>query len=225
MQNNSALQQRAKPKGRTEMTNAKLSYAQAIDALKAHKGAATNDIACVLNADNIKYGFTESTLKEGQKRGIDWSVICKLPQKQVKRTTQLVNALASKNYANLDYTHARELIALREAKEYGLTTKALVVMTAGARSGDINNRGISLSRIDKLMSAKHGITTTPAKTSNSTGKTGIFTVMGMTSAKQGEQNHNVTLNEKSPMVQWFFTVLDAATDGQIVDMGAPKKVK
>lgn len=207
------------------MTNAKLSYAQAIDALKAHKGAATNDIACVLNADNIKYGFTESTLKEGQKRGIDWSVICKLPQKQVKRTTQLVNALASKNYANLDYTHARELIALREAKEYGLTTKALVVMTAGARSGDINNRGISLSRIDKLMSAKHGITTTPAKTSNSTGKTGIFTVMGMTNAKQGEQNHNVTLNEKSPMVQWFFTVLDAATDGQIVDMGAPKKAK
>lgn len=207
------------------MTNAKFSYAQAIDALKAHKGAATNDIACVLNADNIKYGFTESTLKEGQKRGIDWSVICKLPQKQVKRTTQLVNALASKNYANLDYTHARELIALREAKEYGLTTKALVVMTAGSRSGDINTRGISLSRIDKLMSAKHGITTTPAKTSNSTGKTGIFTVMGMTIAKQGEQNHNVTLNEKSPMVQWFFTVLDAATDGQIIDMGAPKKAK
>lgn len=207
------------------MTNAKFSYTQAIDALKAHKGAMTSDILCVLNPSNIKYGFTESTLKEGQKRGINWEVIFKLPQKQVKRTTQLVNALASKNYANLDYTHARELIALRESQGMGLTTKALVVMTAGARSGDINSRGISLSRIDRLMSAKHGITTTPAKTSNSTGKTGIFTVMGMTTAKQGEQNHNVTLNDKSPMCKWFFEVLDAATDGQIVDMGAPKKAK
>ena len=207
------------------MTNAKFSYAQAIDLLKSHKAVDTADIQRVLNADNVKFGFTESTLKEGQKRGVDWSVILKLPQKQVKNATCLINALASKNYANLDYTYARELIALREAKEYGLTTKALVVMTAGGRSGDINTRGISLARIDRLMSAKHGITTTPTKTSNSTGVRGVFTVMGMTSAKQGEQNHNVTLNEKSPMVQWFFAVLDAATDGQIVDMGAPKKAK
>lgn len=193
------------------------TYTALVSLLKSHKGAATPDIAPMFTERSC-FAFTEKTCTAGTAYGIDWELIFNLPQKQIKRAAQLVNALHSADYKNIDYTHARILIAMRLAGSYDLTTDAITALASGKRSESVNTRGVNFSAVNALFAKSHGVSTVKTKVSNSTGKNGIYQVMGMTWGAPGEQNHAIALNLESPIVKRFFDLLDRATTGQLEEI-------
>lgn len=197
------------------------SYKTLVAQLRAHKGASTPDILPLFK-DKGAFCFTEKTYHEGEKLGVDFSLVFDLPQKQVKRTTQLINALSAGDYKNIDYTHARILCAMRLAGSYDLTTDAVTALAAGVIGDGINTRGISRSAINALFSKSHGLSTVQTKVSNSTGKNGIYQALGVTWAAPGERNHSISLNPDSPIVKRFFALLDNATAGQLGELVGEK---
>lgn len=196
------------------MTNSN-TFVSLVSLLNAHKAASTPDIKCVVDTANLKYGFSEQTLVAGENYGADFPAIFSLPQKQVKRAVQLINALATATYENLDYTHARILCAMKLAGSYDLNADAIIQLAAAKREGDANTRGISFTAISKMFSRVHSLDTVKSKVSNSIGKNGIYQSMGLTWGAPGERNHTVSLNNDHPMVARFFDLINKATTGQI----------
>jgi hypothetical protein len=201
------------------MTNA--SYTARIAQLRALKCATTPDILPLFKENSV-FAFTQKTFEEGVKLGVDFEMVFNLPQKQIKRTTQLVNALSSGDYKNIDYTHARILCAMKIAGSYDLTTDAIIALAAGVMSPDVNTRGITRGAVNALFERSHGLSTVQTKMSNSTGKNGIFQAMGVTWGAPGERNHSVTLNLDSPIVKRFFDLIDRATTGQLSEIVGAK---
>lgn len=193
------------------MSNAKFSRAVAI--LNAHPARMTPDIdACFKPASN--HFFSEQCFINGESLGIDWDIVLTLPQKQVKRATQFVNAISAGISSGFDKTHARLLLSMREAGHYQLTTNALHALAANMRKGDVNTRGVGLGTLNAKFKGHHGLSTVTAKTSNSIGKNGFMTVCGMV-ASDGKQNNAVFLNGDHPSIRKFFSVIDGMTESQI----------
>ena len=197
------------------------SYKSLVSQLQAHKGFLTPDIQCLFKANSC-FAFTEQTHREGEKLGVDFAMVFDLPQKQIKRTTQLINALSAGDYKNIDYTHARILCAMRLAGSYDLTTDAVIALAAGVIGEGINTRGISRSAVNALFSSSHGLSTVQTKVSNSTGKNGIYQCLGVSWGAPGERNHTISLNTDSPIVKRFFSLLDNATVGQLGELVGSK---
>lgn len=199
------------------------TFSLAHAALSAHRAAGTNDIAKCVNSDNVKYGFSQKTFDAGVSYKVDFSTVFALPQKQVMRAVQLINALYTQAYDSLDFTHARILCAMRLAGSYDLTTDAIVALAGATRNDSVNTRGISYSALNTMFKNKHGASTIQTKMSNSTGKNGIFQHMGMTFAAPGETNHTVSLNDSSPLVIRFFELINKGTVGQLEQMSGSDK--
>lgn len=197
------------------------SYKALVSQLLTHKGANTPDIKALFN-ENSCFAFTEKTHSEGVKLGVDFELVFDLPQKQIKRTTQLVNALSSGDYKNIDYTHARILCAMRLAGSYDLTTDAITALAAGVINPSANTRGIARGAVNALFAKSHGLSTVQTKVSNSTGKNGIYQALGVSFAAPGERNHTVTMNNDSPIVKRFFDLIDRATVGQLEELTGTK---
>jgi len=196
------------------MTN---SYSSLLASLVSHKAAAT-DLAKCIDQSNIKYGFSEKTFTAGNAYEIDWVLVFSLPQKQIMRAVQFVNALSTGAYKNFDYTHARILCAMKLAGSYDLNTDAIIALAGATRNPAANTRGISTSALNAMFSSAHGASTVQTKMSNSTGKNGIFQAIGLTFASPGEQNHTVSLNTESPIAVRFFELINRATTGQIEEL-------
>jgi hypothetical protein len=197
------------------------SYKALVAQLNAHKGAATPDIRALF-CETSCFRFTEKTLAEGEKLGVDFEMVFDLPQKQVKRATQLVNALSSADYKSIDYTHARILCAMKLAGSYDLNTDAITALAAGVINPNANTRGIARGAVNALFAKSHGLSTVQTKVSNSTGKNGIYQALGVSFAAPGERNHTVTLNTDSPIVKRFFDLIDRATVGQLEELTGTK---
>lgn len=196
------------------MTNA--AYAQALALLNAHPARESADIEACFNPRSNHF-FSEKTHDAGVKLGFDWAVVLRLPQKQIKRATQFVNAVSAGVSTGFDKTHARLLIAMREAGQYKLTTDALHALAANARKGDVNTRGVGLGSINAKFKGHHGVSTVPTKTSNSIGKNGFMSVCGMVTSDH-KQNNEVLLNADHAAVKRFFNVIDGMTEGQLADL-------
>ncbi len=206
------------------MTNAKFGFQlAALIARSKHTEGAEKDLAKCIDANDLKYGFTESTMVEGEKLGIDWELVWSLPQKQIFRTTQLVNALTSATYKNLDHSHARILIAMHLAGAHDLTTDAVIKLAAGKRSDAVNTRGVSVSAVNTLFAMSHGESTVKTKVSNSVGVNGIFQALGVSFADPRKQNHPITLNTEHPIFKRFLHLINVATVGQLVEMQPKEK--
>lgn len=198
------------------MTNAKFSsLVAALTARASITEGAAKDLARVLDVTNLQYGFTESTMVEGEKCGIDWEVVWSLPQKQIFRTTQFINALVSGNRLHLDYTHARILCAMRLAGSYDLTTDAVQHLAAGTHSAAVNTRGVTSGAVSRMFTQSHKMNTVKTKVSNMTGVNGWSQVCGLTFADPRKQNHTISLNLDHEISKRFFALIDASTVGQI----------
>lgn len=193
------------------------SYKSLVSKLLSHKAAKT-DLAKVIDSANLKYGFAESTLTAGESYGVDFDAVFSLPQKQIMRAVQMINALATASYKHLDYTHARILCAMKLAGSYDLNTDAIIALAGAIRTDSANTRGISYSALNKMFASVHAPGTVRTKVSNSTGKNGIYTVMGMTWGAPGERNHTVSLNSESALVKRFFDLINNATTGQLEEL-------
>lgn len=192
------------------------TYPEALALLNAHPARGTPDIAACFNPRSNHF-FSEKTHNAGVALGFEWATIFKLPQKQIKRATQFINAINEGISTGFDKTHARLLIAMREAGQYKLTTDALHALAANARKGDVNTRGVGLGRINAKFKEHHSVSTVPTKTSNSIGKNGFMTVCGMVTSDH-KQNNEVLLNADSAAVKRFFAVIDGMTENQLSDL-------
>jgi hypothetical protein len=199
------------------------SYTSLVANLQAHKAAKT-DLAKCIDTGNLQYGFTQSTANYAEKMGIDLTPLfsSSTGQKQIMRCIQFLNALESKVYKNLDFTHARVLCAMRLAGSYDLTYDAIIALCAGVRSGTANTRGISYSVLNKMSASKHGLNTVSTKVSNSVGANGFYQVLGLTFGAPGTVNRTVSLNDSHPLVTRFFEVINSATVGQLDEMTGGK---
>lgn len=204
------------------MNNA--TFSQALATLRTHKGmtAPANDIRKLFNA-NTKFSFDEKCFSFGVAFGVSFDTVFSLPQKQVMRAIQLINALGTASYENLDYTHARILCAMKLAGSYDLNTDAIIALAGATRSDTVNTRGISYSALNTMFRKTHGSTTIQTKMSNSTGKNGFFQQLNMTFAAPGEINHTVSLNDEHPMIQRFFQLINSGTTGQLESMSGAQE--
>ena len=154
----------------------------------------------------------------GEKMGVNFKGIFELPQKQIFRTTGLLNALLVGMVGDFDYTHARILCAMRLAGVYDLNRDALKALAAGVRVTTANTRGITSSAVNAMFSRSHNKGTVDTKVSNMCGGNGFSQVIGMTFAEPGKKNSTVTLNVDHPLIVRFFEVIDSASLGQIAAM-------
>jgi hypothetical protein len=199
------------------------TFEQARNILAAHRAAASKDIEATLK-DKGKFAFVESTFTGMQGFGVDFKVLFGLPQKQVKRAIQMVNAITEKNYRNIDATSACGLYALHLSPDAALSYDTLhyaiggVVRAEGA-SGDL--KGVSRSRLARMFS-KVGQNTVSTQKSRSWGDNGFCDALGMTSAAHRTQDRVVSLNREHPLVQAFVSLVDSATEQQIDEIGGEK---
>lgn len=192
------------------------AYAHALSLLNAHPARNTPDITPCFKPSSPHF-FSQKTHDAGVAMGFEWALIFKLPQKQVKRTTQFVNAINEGISTGFDKTHARLLIAMREAGQYKLCTDALKALASNVRRGDINTRGVGLGSINAKFKGFHKISTVPTKTSNSIGKNGFMSVAGMVTSDH-KNNNEVLLNANHAAVKRFFQVIDGMTENQLSDL-------
>jgi hypothetical protein len=143
------------------------------------------------------------------------------------RFGQFVEALQTARVAKVDPGSARGLVALRESQGAGLNTDALIDACMGKQAAKgidcANLKGVSLQRINKLVSRKVGAGTAPAFVSRSFGRGGFFEMLGAVTVA-GSRNASVTLTENpGPLVGAFFALLDGASDRELALMGADLK--
>lgn len=198
------------------------TYKTLVAQLSAHRAAKT-DLAKCINAANPKFGFSESTLKAGTAYGVDFAGIFNLPQKQVMRALQFINALIAGDYTGFDYTHARILCAMKLAGSFDLTTDAITALASATRTDKVNTRGIGYSALNTMFAKHHNISTVKTKVSNSTGVNGFYQYIGVTFAAPRERNHTIALNDTSPLVIRFFELINRATVGQLESMSGADK--
>ena len=206
------------------MKNA-FSFADAIATLSAHYNVTSDDMQAILNPLNVNYGYTEHVhAKALELVGEALPGMLKLPQKQIKRFVQMVNALTVGIPSQCDFTHARLLLSLRAAGEFALNRDAVHALTSNTISPDANTRGITRGAINQLFDLHHGASTVETKISNSAGKNGYMTVLGMVQSK-GARNAELTLNHEHPVTRAFFAMIDGATLGQLQALADKGKKK
>jgi hypothetical protein len=207
-----------------------MTHAQALDIIASHKAVNTPDIQAVLKgaadpkAKGTDYTYTALVHAKALECGVDLETVLRLPQKQVKRFSQFLGALVHNNVERFDYTHARILIAMREAGSNNLTRDAVVALASGTISPSANTRGITRAQINALFSKRHNPSTVEAKVSNSTGANGFYQSIGLTYGKPGAVNREFSLNMTHKMTQYFFSVIDSKSEAQLSGMVPKEKV-
>jgi hypothetical protein len=199
------------------------TYAEARAVLTAHRAAASKDIEAVLR-DKGKFAFVESTFVAMKDYGIDFKTLFSLPQKQVKRAIQMVNAITEKNYKNIDATTACGLYALHLSPEGALSYDSLHVLIAGyarvdGATGD--TKGVSRARLAKMF-ARVGANTVSTQKSRTWGDNGFCDALGATAAKHKTHDRMVQLNREHPLVTAFVSLVESATMGQLEEIGGEK---
>jgi hypothetical protein len=213
------------PTTTTEAQAPASTYAQRIEALRAHRLAATSDdMSKVLGGGRKSsvFAFTEAVNAAVDRFGIDTSAIFATDRnpKVIKRFVQFVHGINARDFKAIDKTSAKVLYAMKLAGEHTLTTDALAYLVSGSvKEGKVSpeTRGVS-SRVASRLFGSVGQTTAPTQISRSVGDNGFMQLAGMTSAPKGKQNRAYTLNEAHPLVREFFAVIEGATDGQLSEM-------
>lgn len=205
------------------MTNAKFSQViAAINARAALSEGAAKDLAR-LTGNKAKYAVTEVTVNYAESVGVDCLEIVNLPQKQVFRAFQFLNACAIGTPGYFDRTHARIIAALSCADGNPLAYDALISLAAGVIAPTANTRGITRSQIEALFKlGQHSIGTVPTKVSNSVGARGFMQAFNLTASEGTSQNRPVYLNTDHPMVQRAIAVMTGATVGQLAAIAEGK---
>lgn len=201
------------------MSNDYKSLVSSLVARSLESPGAGKDLARCINAANPIYGFAESTVNNKYVADVDFENLFRLPQKQVFRAIQFINTLVSGSIEKFDRTYFRTLIALHAAGKYNLTTDAVHALASNTRNAACNTRGISLGTINAAGVRAHGLSTVTTKVSGSTGKNGVYQVLGVTFA-DSSTNHEIVLNSDSIMVHRFFEIVSKATTKQLETMGA-----
>jgi hypothetical protein len=199
------------------------TYARGIALLNAHPARASADISAVLNPRSA-FGFVEKTAQAFDRFGIDADIVFSLPQKQVKRAVQMVNAVVSGTYDKIDATTACGLYALRLSPDNALEYDALHLLISGVvRKEDslIDQKGVSRSILRRLF-ARVGANTVSTQKSRSFGNNGFCDALGMTGATHGKVNRMVDLNPAHPLTVAFFEMVDKANPAQIDAIGGGK---
>jgi hypothetical protein len=196
------------------------TYAQARKLIEGHRNAQSKDIEAVLK-DKGKFAFVESTFEAMKGYGLDFKVLFALPQKQIKRAVQMVNAITEKNYKHVDATTACGLYALHLAPEGALSYDSLHYLIAGmvrtdGATGDV--KGVSRARLGKMF-AKVGANTVSTQKSRTWGDNGFCDALGATTAKHKTHDRMVSLNREHPLVTAFVTLVETATDAQLSEIG------
>jgi hypothetical protein len=140
------------------------------------------------------------------------------------RFAQMVSAMKTTMLAHVDPGTARGLVALREAKTYGLNTDAIKSACLGknvsAGIDAANMKGVSLMRINKLVPVSVGAGSVDAYVSRSFGKGGFVEMLGDVTVS-GHRNAEVKLSEApGPLVRAFFALLDGASEKELALMGS-----
>lgn len=203
---------------------AQFTFAQALGALRTHKGASTPDIGAVLKGTG-KFGYTEALHSLATKTyGIDVLNLFQLPQKQIKRAVQFIGAAASTDYHNFDATTACGLYALALAPQNELSFDSLHFLIAGiarAEGAGGDTKGVQRSKLARMF-ARVGVNTVSTQKSRSFGNNGFCDHIGMTCAMHGTKDRVVTLNVDHPLVIKFLSMIDKGTDAQIDSIGGVK---
>jgi hypothetical protein len=190
-------------------------FNSAISTLQNHKGANTKDITCTLQGKSNKYLFTLATASEASKLFDEASFIeaLTLPQKQVKRLIQGVNALNQGLISGFDKTHARIILALwLEGK--GANSSKLCRIAANHRMGGDNDQ-VLREKVNKLFSMNHGLTTVLTKVSNFAGKNGYAQYLGITASEGLGHNRVMHLNLDHAFTKAFLSLVNRSTDAQL----------
>lgn len=137
------------------------------------------------------------------------------------RFVQFCTGLHAGDYALIDRTTARGLLALRDAGG-SLSRDALAYILTGKTDGteSPNTRGVSLTRLDRII-GRVGRNTAPTQVSRSFGARGFCAALGMTRT-EGARNAVITLDPEAPMSKRFFSLIDTATEGQLKRIGGDK---
>lgn len=199
------------------------TFAHGIAALRAHYNAGSKDIQAVLSGRG-KFGYTEQIHAAMVAHSVDPLELFALPQKQVKRAVQMVHAIVTKTYKDIDATTACGLYALNLSPDDSLTFDTLHFLIAGmvrtdGATGDV--KGVQRSRLGKMF-AKVGINTVSTQKSRSWGDNGFCQALGVTFAPVRTQDRVVTLNREHPLTVAFLKMVDGATDAQIAQIGGDK---
>lgn len=212
------------------MTNAKnaKSLAARIATLKAHRLAATSDDmnAVLGNSKSASvFAFTPAVNDTIEAWGIDTASIFATDRnpKVIKRFIQFVHGVNAKDYKAIDKTTATIIYALHLTDGMPLTTDALQYLAAGLKTDRVSpeTKGVSRMTLNKLFGSV-GKNTIETQCSRTVGKNGFLQLMGATVGEPKKQNQRVTLTAKHPAIVAFFNTMNAATQGQIDTMIAPK---
>ena len=200
---------------------AQFTFAQALGALRTHKGAGTPDIAAVLKGTG-KFGYTEALHALAVKTyKVDVFNLFQLPQKQVKRAVQFIGAAAGSDYHHFDATTACGLYALHLAPNNELSFDSLHFLIAGiarAEGAGGDTKGVQRSKLARMF-AKVGVNTVSTQKSRSFGNNGFCDHLGITGATHGTKDRIVSLNTGHPLVVKFLSMIDKGTDSQIDSIG------
>ena len=206
------------------MTNSTTFFASCISALKAHEAytnSPTDDVRKLVDGNSTTYKFTLSTAGEILSLQLDENltidILGSLPQKQVMRFTQCINALNQGLITKWDKTHARIILALY-ANSKGTRTTQIARVSANLRKGTDDTDQALRERVNALFSGNHDITTVLSKLSNFAGKNGYAQILGLTCSEGFGHNRVVHLNEGAPLVQKFLKQIKSATDGQLKEL-------
>lgn len=200
-----------------------ITHEQAIDLLKKHKAAESKDLLRVLDEKNAAFGWSKGTHDYALSLGLDVVAIMTAPQKQIMRAAQLVNCTHNGLVSELDFTHTRVLLAMREAGDYDLCTDAIAALAANVIDPRANTRGITRGQINIIFKFAHGLTTVKTKISNSVGKNGYMQLTGMTK-RSGAKHAAITRNKAHPLSVAFYNMIDGASDGQLQALADKQKI-
>jgi hypothetical protein len=197
-----------------------VTFAQGIAALRAHYNAGSKDIQAVLSGRG-KFGYTEQIHAAMIAHGVNPLELFELPQKQVKRAVQMVHAIVTKTYRDIDATTACGLYALNLSPDDALSFDTLHLLIAGIARTDGatgDTKGVQRSRLARMFS-RVGVNTVSTQKSRSWGDNGFCQALGVTFAPVRTQDRVVTLNREHPLTVAFLRMVDGATDAQIDQIG------
>lgn len=206
----------------TKTKTAQNTFAQRVEALRAHRLAETSaDMQKVLGDGRSVFAFTESVNAKIDALGIDTASIFAPDRnpKVIKRFIQFIHAINAGDYKSIDITTAVIIYSLHLAGDNPLTTDALHYLGAGIRDGKVSpeTRGVNRTTVSKLFGAV-GLSTVPTQASRTVGRNGFLQLAGATVGEPGKQNQKVSLVASHPLVVAFFECMNKATQGQIDDM-------
>ena len=206
------------------MLNAQTFFGSCINALKSHEAytySPTDDVRKLVDGKSTTYQFTISTAGEILDNGLDadltLQVLQHLPQKQVMRFTQCINATNQGLITKWDKTHARIILALY-ANSKGTRTTQIARISANLRKGTDDTDQALRERVNALFKGNHDITTVLSKLSNFAGKNGYAQILGLTCSEGFGHNRVVHLNEGAPLIQKFLKQIKGASDGQLREL-------